>query len=210
MQFLLRNRLHLSTLLAILILAAGCGSDASNEPLAVVERLVEEQLSILGAMADDFEGVGNSDNANVLAARIESEYTPQLMHTARSFAALRASMTQAESDEFIVAVEEMYQSRNEEAIEIGARIDEAVNHILEQPDLATPAFEGALLALVEAMQQIESAMNFALEPSGSGPEALPAGSAVGSPAWCREMASKPESEWSLDDAFAFAGNCTGR
>jgi hypothetical protein len=187
--------------MALLLLTtglAGCGgAEAASES---VEAYLEAQLAILDEMADAFAGVEAPDDANAVAARIEGDFIPRIQANARGINERRAATSDGDpaafDEEMREALDDGMRDRLGRAAE---RLDARITRVMNEPRLATAALEESLFALLEAVSELNDAV-----PSGA------AGAPQDVAAWCREMSARPQAQWSMDDAFAFANRCVGR
>lgn len=177
-------------------LFGGCGGGSAP---ASAEDLISAHITVINELADAFASVEGPAGADDVAARVEQDFVPRIEAQARRLDELRASVPEdaraAYDDDIRHALVNGLDERGTRAM---VRLDERITRVVSDHRLATSALEESLFSLLAAV--------------GTFNEALPSMAAEGgvdAAAWCREMSAKPQAEWSMDDAFAFANRCVG-
>ncbi|ABI58044.1 DUF3012 domain-containing protein [Alkalilimnicola ehrlichii MLHE-1] len=205
---------------------------ASNRPAleasAVADLLVQnfhDQTAIFEEIGDRILAIDGQAAAEEVGRLLEGAYTD------RAIAGIEDMVQWAE--EYLVpldAAERAVLAEELDAIfaadgrlkEAGMRLDRATERVdgsINALFLANPGQAQTVLNGVIAFgENLEAFMNderwlaldrlLAPEPA---PEDAARGSAgqIGSPTWCERMANTPQSQWTMNDAFAFANHCTG-
>jgi hypothetical protein len=188
---------------ALLFALAGCGSSDTRSPMEQLIEVWGQTADLLNEMADAIGSIESQAAANAVALRIDDEFHPRmnaLMVSAMdAFEAMseeeqaRLEEVMSENDEARVAMERMTRS--------GHRFDERSMRL--EARFVTSALEESMLAFLTSLEQQGSR---AVGVGGGGDTQPETGDA----AWCQEMANKPEAQWTMNEALAFANQCVGR
>lgn len=188
---------------ALLIALAGCGAGTDTRMSGdQITAIWGEMADLMNEMADAIGGIESQATADAVATRVEAEFLPRLESIAGSFVDLAEGMSEDEHAALQQAMEEDEDARTafERLSRSAHRLDERSAQL--EPRFVTSALEESMLAFVQASHQFES--RFAESVGAGTPQP-----AVGDAAWCQEMANKPEAQWTMDEAFAFASRCVG-
>jgi len=208
--------------LALALLALpGCGPSPDSAQATTTEQDTQTQgnptaepaeraIGNLEAWIDLFDGVNDAlikidsrDAANEHADWLNEDFIPRLDELTDEMVVFIESMGDAEVEALHAAF--AIPANEQRMDQLVGRMDRVLNQLDEnivrvESSYGTPALEAAWLNLAQANERLESRM----AATFAGGETV-----IGSPAWCQAMANKPQAQWSMNDAFAFANHCVG-
>lgn len=189
---------------ALLIALAGCG--AGSDARTPTERWIaalDEQADLFDEMADAIGGIESQATANTVATRLEGDFTPRLESILGSMLRVLEDMTEEERATLRerTRADEDLRATLERLERSAQRFDERATRL--EPRFVTSAFEEAMLAVGQSGERFGARMTEIVGDDAPQP-------AAGDAAWCQEMANKPQAQWTMDEAFAFANRCVGR
>lgn len=182
--------------LGLLLAVGGCGSEREQDPNVAIEAHLQTLVVYFEDFADALATVQDAASANAVAGRIREEFVDRLEAMAENTNALEARFGEEELAALMDAVDlPELEQRMDRVME---RVDGQLMRIDSQPQLLTPALSAAVMEWGMHAQRLET------QGAAGGGGAQP-----GSREWCRQMAQKPEAQWTMDEAFMFANRCIG-
>lgn len=198
--------------LAVGLSIAACGS--SPDPRTHVDdmlNLADQQAELYDAMADAMAGIDSQVAANAFAERFRSEFLPRHVELLQSSIAVVESIASLPEDQRqeIVALqeewEEQAQTRFQRVDRALKRMDDRLSRV--EPRFMTSALEESIVTFHqttarydEQLQEVQRSAVVAEDAAGPNDDRT----------WCESMANKPQAQWTMNEAFAYANRCVGR
>lgn len=206
------NDLRFLGLLAVGLSLAACGS--TSTPQSHVDdmlKLSDQQAELYGAIADAMAGIDSQEAANTFSERFRSDFLPQHVALLQSSVAIVESMASLSEDQrtevsaLQAEMEEEAQARFQRVERALQRMDDRLSGI--EPRFRTSALEESIIIFRKTTAQYEEQMqqvqrNAVTAEGGAGQ--------TDERAWCESMANKPQAQWTMNEAFAYANRCVGR
>lgn len=180
----------------------GCG----RKPADPVDRLFELTEGSFALLEEFGEGLGQIDSreaADSYAVTLEQDLSPRFRQLTEEMADWAEAMTEPEREALQARLDEPELEQRVQALmtrgeRVFARMMENAMRVDERH--VTPALETALAAIDRSSEEFDRRMGTIFAGGAQ---------SVGSPAWCRAMADKPQQQWTMNESLAFANHCMG-
>lgn len=185
--------------MGVLLAVVGCGSGAHSDPESAFTAHLEMVVAYFEDFGEALATVQDAATANAVAQRVHDEFVPRLEAIGENMTSLVAQFGAEQIDATVSKIElPALDRRMELAMQ---RFERQSMRIDSQPQVLTSALEAAIMAWGMRAEQLEDVI--------AGSSANTGRAEPGSRDWCRQMAQKPESQWTMDEAFMFANRCMG-